>query len=175
QRPAQPPVVALRRDLAGARDRHPARGSGRRSVDRDELRAGRAGAGGPRGAWARPRARHRNDAGHRNALLRAAARGLDTACAVGRIGDDGLRGPDMAKKVAPKKVARLDLDFSPARRNRPVGWPLLATGVAAALLAAVQVQSADARRMALATELNSAHGRLAGTKGESVRAGPPLD
>jgi len=81
----------------------------------------------------------------------------------------------MAKKVAPKKVARLDLDFSPARRNRPVGWLLLATGVAAALLAAVQFQSAEAARMALATELNSAHGRLAGTKGESVRAGPPLD
>jgi len=74
-----------------------------------------------------------------------------------------------------KKVARLDLDFSPARRNRLGGWLLLAAGIAAALLAAVQFQSAEAARMAIATELNSTNGRLAGTKGETVRAGPPLD
>ena len=96
---------------------------------------------------------------------------------MGRSADDGLKGPKMATKRAPKpkKVARLDLDFSPARRNRPAGWLLLAAGVAAALLAGVQFQSAQAARMALATELNSANGRLTGSKGEPVRAGPPVD
>ncbi len=81
----------------------------------------------------------------------------------------------MTKKSAPKKVARLDLDFSPARRNGLAGWLLLAAGVSAALLAAVQFQSAQAARVAVATELSTANGRLAGTKGETVRAGPPLD
>src|SRR5271169_6864724 len=74
----------------------------------------------------------------------------------------------------PKKAARLDLDFSPARRTRPVGWLLLVGGLAAATLAAVQFQSAEAARMALATELNSANGRL-GNTGQASRAGPPLD
>jgi hypothetical protein len=74
----------------------------------------------------------------------------------------------------PRKAARLDLDFSPARRTRPVGWLLLAGGLAAATLAAVQFQSAEAARMALASELNSANERLAGPR-ESSRAGPPLD
>jgi Tfp pilus assembly protein PilN len=81
----------------------------------------------------------------------------------------------VAKKVAAKKLPRLDLDFSPARRNRPVGWVLLAAGLAAALMAAVQFQSAQAARMALASELSSANGRLAGARGETVRSGPPLD
>jgi hypothetical protein len=81
----------------------------------------------------------------------------------------------MPKKSALKKVARLDLDFSPARRNRPAGWLLLAAGVAAALLAAVQFQSAEAARVARATELSSANGHLTGNKGEPARAGPPLD
>ncbi len=80
----------------------------------------------------------------------------------------------MTKKSALRKVARLDLDFSPARRNRPVGWLLLAAGLAAALLAAVQFQSAEAARMKRATELSSANGRLTGNK-DPVRAGPPLD
>jgi hypothetical protein len=74
-----------------------------------------------------------------------------------------------------KKAPRLDLDFSPARRNAPVGWLLLAMGLVAATLAAVQFQSAEAARMALASELNSANHRLAGTTGEGSRAGPPLD
>jgi len=74
-----------------------------------------------------------------------------------------------------KKAPRLDLDFSPARHNRPAGWLLLAVGVAAALLAAVQFQSAQAARMALASELNAANGRLAGPRTDSTRAGPPVD
>ena len=73
-----------------------------------------------------------------------------------------------------KKVARLDLDFSAARRNGFGGWVLLFVGVAAALVAAMQFQSAEAARMARATELNTANGRLAGPK-EGVRAGPPVD
>jgi hypothetical protein len=74
-----------------------------------------------------------------------------------------------------KKVARLDLDFSPARRNHAGGWVLLFAGVAAALLAGVQFESAEAARMARATELNSVNDRLAGPKKDSARAGPPLD
>jgi hypothetical protein len=73
-----------------------------------------------------------------------------------------------------KKVARLDLDFSQARRNGLGGWALLFVGVIAALLAAMQFQSAEAARMARATELNTANVRLTGPK-EGVRAGPPLD
>jgi hypothetical protein len=75
----------------------------------------------------------------------------------------------------PKKVARLDLDFSPARRNGPAGWLLLAAGLAAALAAAMQFQSAQAARMALASELNAVSGRQANGKPEAVRAGPPID
>jgi Tfp pilus assembly protein PilN len=75
----------------------------------------------------------------------------------------------------PKKVARLDLDFSPARRNGLAGWLLLAAGLAAALAAGMQFQSAQAARMALASELNSASGRMANGKPETVRAGPPVD
>jgi Tfp pilus assembly protein PilN len=82
-------------------------------------------------------------------------------------------GPVISKKA--KKPARLDLDFSPARRNGPAGWLLLAAGLAAALVAAVQFQSAQAARMALASELSSANGRLSSAKGETVRAGPPVD
>ena len=74
-----------------------------------------------------------------------------------------------------KKAPRLDLDFSPARRNAPAGWLLLAAGLVAATLAAVQFQSAQAARMALASELNSANSRLAGPTSEGPRAGPPLD
>jgi hypothetical protein len=78
-------------------------------------------------------------------------------------------------KARTRKVARLDLDFSPARRNRPAGWVLLAAGLSAALLAAVQFQSAQAARMAVASELNAAAGRLPGAKTEPARSGPPLD
>jgi hypothetical protein len=73
-----------------------------------------------------------------------------------------------------KKVARLDLDFSPARRNGLGGWALLFVGVVAALLAAVQFQSAEAARMARASELSTVNGRLAGPR-DNVRAGPPVD
>jgi hypothetical protein len=87
---------------------------------------------------------------------------------MGRNADNGMRA-----KTMPKRVARLDLDFSPARRNRPAGWLLLAAGIAAALLAAVQFQSAEAARMAIATELSSTNGRLPGAKRETVRAAAP--
>jgi hypothetical protein len=73
-----------------------------------------------------------------------------------------------------KKAARLDLDFSPARRTGPMGWTVLALGTAAAVLAAVQFQSAQASLKALNSELNSAAGRIASAEGGS-RAGPPLD
>jgi len=83
-----------------------------------------------------------------------------------------------AKTARPKtkRAARLDLDFSPARRNRPAGWVLLAAGVLAALLAAVQFQSAQAARMAMASELSATAERLPGAKKkEPARAGPPVD
>lgn len=82
---------------------------------------------------------------------------------------------ERSETTMPKKVARLDLDFSPSRRNRPAGWLLLAVGLAAATLAAVQFQSAEAARTALASELDSASGRLSGSSGAASRAGPPLD
>jgi hypothetical protein len=82
---------------------------------------------------------------------------------------------DREPTIMSKKAARLDLDFSPTRRNRPVGWLLLVVGVTAATLAAVQFQSAQAARMALASELNSANSRLSPPSGEGSRAGPPLD
>jgi hypothetical protein len=72
------------------------------------------------------------------------------------------------------KAARLDLDFSPARRTGPMGWAVLAVGAAAAVMAAVQFQSAQASLKALNGELNSATGRIASAEGGS-RAGPPLD
>ncbi len=74
-----------------------------------------------------------------------------------------------------KKAARLDLDFSSTRRTGPLGWLLLVIGLAAAALAAVQFQSAQASLQALSGELNSANGRLASADGEGSRAGPPLD
>ncbi len=74
-----------------------------------------------------------------------------------------------------RKAVRLDLDFSPARRNRPAGWVLLVAGLASALLAAFQFQSAQAARMAIASELNAANSRLTNPRGEPSRAGPPVD
>jgi hypothetical protein len=73
-----------------------------------------------------------------------------------------------------KKAARLELDFSPSRRTGPMGWMLLAIGLTAAALAAVQFQSAEASLKALNGELNSANGRIASADSGS-RAGPPLD
>jgi hypothetical protein len=81
-----------------------------------------------------------------------------------------------AKPIMSKKAHRLDLDFSPARRNAPAGWLLLAVGLVAATLAAVQFQSAEAARAALASELYSASSHLpGGPTGTGSRAGPPLD
>ena len=79
------------------------------------------------------------------------------------------------KAPKPRKLAHLDLDFSPARRNQPAGWLLLAAGLTAALLAAAQFQSAQAARMALATDLSATNARLNGSRPEGARAGPPLD
>lgn len=73
-----------------------------------------------------------------------------------------------------KTVPRLDLDFAPLRRNRPVSWLLLAAGLAAATVAAVQFQSTEAARMALASELDSVNDRLSGG-GSRARSGPPID
>jgi hypothetical protein len=75
-----------------------------------------------------------------------------------------------------RRVARLDLDFSPARRNQPLGWVLLVAGVAAALLAGVQFQSAQAARLHMANELNATADRLPGAKKKDpARVGPPVD
>jgi hypothetical protein len=73
-----------------------------------------------------------------------------------------------------KKAARLDLDFSSARRTGPMGWAVLALGATAAVLAAVQFQSAQASLKALNGELNNAAGRIASAEG-GTRTGPPLD
>jgi hypothetical protein len=99
---------------------------------------------------------------------------MDAAFAVGGGGDDALRTRNMPKAKL-KSVPRLDLDFSPSRRNRPAGWLLLAAGVAAALVAMMQFQYAEAARVAVSSELNAANGRLSNPRGESSRAGPPLD
>jgi hypothetical protein len=81
-----------------------------------------------------------------------------------------------AARPKTRRVARLDLDFSPARHNRPAGWLLLAVGVVAALVAGVQFQSAQAARMAVASELSATSERLPGAKKkEPARAGPPVD
>ena len=79
-------------------------------------------------------------------------------------------------KAKARRVPRLELDFSPARRNQPIGWVLLIIGVAAALLAGVQFQSAQAARLAMASELNATADRLPGAKKkEPARVGPPVD
>jgi len=70
------------------------------------------------------------------------------------------------------KLARLDLDFAPARRNAPLGWLLLAIGLVAASVAGVQFRSAHAERLARVDDLTTltghAPGRAAGTAGETV-------
>ncbi len=58
------------------------------------------------------------------------------------------------------KIARLDLSFSPARRNAPLGWFLLACGLLAAVLAGVQFRSAHAERLAQEGALSAVSGKL---------------
>src|ERR1700758_1172555 len=82
---------------------------------------------------------------------------------------------DKTKAPKPRKLARLDLDFSPARRNRPAGWLLLAAGRAGPVGGAGQIPSAQAARMALASDLSAPNARLNGTRPGAVRSGPPLD
>jgi hypothetical protein len=71
-----------------------------------------------------------------------------------------------------RKLARLELDFSPTRRNAPLGWLLLAAGLGAATLAGVQFQSAHAQRLAHAGDLSLVSGRLADA---DSAGGPALD
>lgn len=59
------------------------------------------------------------------------------------------------------KLARLELDFSPARRNAPMGWLLLAVGLIAASLAGVQFRSAHAERLTQANDLYAVSGHHA--------------
>jgi hypothetical protein len=58
-----------------------------------------------------------------------------------------------------EKLARLELDFAPARRNAPLGWLLLAAGLVLATLAGVQFRSAHAERLAAADDLSVLTGR----------------
>jgi len=51
------------------------------------------------------------------------------------------------------KFARLVLDFAPARRNAPLGWPLLGFGLIVTTVAGVQLLSAQAGRLARADDL----------------------
>lgn len=45
------------------------------------------------------------------------------------------------------KLARLELNFAPVRRNAPLGWLLLATGLVVATIAGVQFRFAHAERL----------------------------
>ena len=56
------------------------------------------------------------------------------------------------------KLARLELDFSPGRRNAPMGWLLLGIGLVAASVAGVQFRSAHAERLTQVNELNTLTG-----------------
>jgi hypothetical protein len=51
------------------------------------------------------------------------------------------------------KMTPLELDFAPARRNVPMGWLLLAVGLAIATVAGVQFRSAHAEKLASASAL----------------------
>jgi hypothetical protein len=57
------------------------------------------------------------------------------------------------------KLARLDLNFAPARRNAPMGWLLLAVGLVIATVAGVQFRSAHAERLARAGDLVAIRGK----------------
>lgn len=59
-----------------------------------------------------------------------------------------------------RKLERLELDFAPARRNAPMGWLLLAAGLAAASIAGVQFRSAHAERLVHAGDLSVISGKL---------------
>ncbi len=72
----------------------------------------------------------------------------------------------------PAKLARLELDFSTARRNAPLGWLLLGAGLIAAAVAGVQFRSAHAERLAHAGDLDAISGRHAVFE---AAAGPAAD
>jgi len=71
------------------------------------------------------------------------------------------------------KMARLELDFAPARRNAPLGWVLLAAGLVLATLAGVQFRAAHAERLAHAGELSALSGKLLPANAEA--AGQAVD
>jgi hypothetical protein len=58
------------------------------------------------------------------------------------------------------KLAKLDLNFAPARRNAPMGWVLLGVGLIAATLAGVQFRSAHAERLMHAGDLTMLSAKL---------------
>ena len=62
------------------------------------------------------------------------------------------------------KLARLELDFAPARRNAPMGWVLLGLGLVAATVAGVQFRSAHAERLESASSLTAIVGKPAGAR-----------
>ena len=71
------------------------------------------------------------------------------------------------------RLARLELDFSPARRNAPMGWLLLGIGLIAASVAGVQFRSAHAERLTQASGLNAISGpRLPAGAGTGAAADP---
>jgi hypothetical protein len=57
------------------------------------------------------------------------------------------------------KIARLDLNFAPPRRNAPMGWLLLGAGLIAATVAGVQFRNAHAERLVQANDLSAITGR----------------
>jgi len=71
------------------------------------------------------------------------------------------------------KLARLELDFSPARRNAPMGWLLLGAGLIAATVAGVQFRSAHAERMEYATSLSAITGKSGGNREANGAAPDP--
>lgn len=57
-----------------------------------------------------------------------------------------------------ERLARLELDFAPGRRNAPIGWLLLGAGLIAATIAGAQFRSAHAERLARAGDLSTLTG-----------------
>jgi len=70
------------------------------------------------------------------------------------------------------KLARLELNFAPTRRNAPVGWLLLGVGLVAATIAGVQFRSAHAERLVQEVQLSALGAKTAAALQGS---GPPLD
>ena len=70
------------------------------------------------------------------------------------------------------KLARLELDFSPARRNAPMGWLLLGAGLVFATVAGVQFRSAHAERLEYATSLSAITGKPAGSRDSGAAPDP---